>query len=107
MMSNFRREMERKYSIKRVACSINKKVEEDLKSIYECIVNILQEPVIARKQVSRIMDAIEQFDEFPLRYHIYEKEPWKINGSRVYKYLLFIFLMKQKNSNDCRNSVWR
>jgi|WetSurMetagenome_2_1015567.scaffolds.fasta_scaffold963133_2 hypothetical protein len=33
-----------------------KKSEEDLKSIYEYIANILQEPVIAGKQVSRIME---------------------------------------------------
>jgi toxin ParE1/3/4 len=66
--------------------------EEDLKSIYEYIANILQEPVIAGKQISRIMDAIEQLDEFPLRYHMYEKEPWKSKGLRVLsinKYLAF------------------
>ena len=48
-----------------------KKSEKDLESIYE---------------VSRIMDAIEQLDEFPLRYHMYEKEPWKSKGLRVLSY---------------------
>jgi toxin ParE1/3/4 len=78
-----------------------KKSEEDLISIYKYIANILQEPVIAGKQVSRIMDAIEQLDEFPLRYHMYEKEPWKSKGLRVLsinKYLAFYIPDETKNT---------
>ena len=82
-------------------CCIYKKIRGRFKSIYEYIANILQEPVIAGKQVSRIMDAIEQLDEFPLRYHMYEKEPWKSKGLRVLsinKYLAFYIPDETKNT---------
>jgi toxin ParE1/3/4 len=78
-----------------------KKSEEDLKSIYEYIANTLQEPAIAEKQIIRIMDAIEQLDEFPLQYHMYEKEPWKSKGLRVLpvnKYLAFYIPDETKNT---------
>lgn len=53
-----------------------KKSVENLKSIYEYIANILQEPAIEKKQITRIMDVIEQLGELPLRYHRYEKGPF-------------------------------
>jgi len=78
-----------------------KKSQEYLKSIYEYIANVLQEPVLASSQVTRIMDAIEQLDEFPLRYHMYEKEPWKSKGLRILsinKYLAFYIPDETKNT---------
>ncbi|MEA4923808.1 MAG: type II toxin-antitoxin system RelE/ParE family toxin [Syntrophomonadaceae bacterium] len=66
--------------------------EHDLRNIFEYIAFSLLEPEIAKNQLRRIMDAIAKLNEMPLRYHIYEKEPWHSKGLRVLpidNYLIF------------------
>lgn len=68
------------------------KAESDLESIYEYIAFELLEPEIARKQIFRIIDAVESLDQMPFRYRLYDKEPWSSRGLRVLtvqNYLVF------------------
>lgn len=57
--------------------------ERDLRSIFEYISFSLLELEIAKNQSLRIMDAIAKLNQMPLRYHLYEKEPWHSKGLRV------------------------
>ena len=66
--------------------------ESDLQGIYEYISYVLLEPLIAQKQTDRIMDAVDLLDHMPLRYRLYDYEPWHTNGLRVLpvdNYLVF------------------
>lgn len=57
--------------------------ERDLRDIYEYITFSLLEPEIAKKQARRILDAAARLNEMPLRFPLYEKEPWHGKGLRV------------------------
>jgi toxin ParE1/3/4 len=57
--------------------------KQDLRDIYSYISDVLLEPVTAEKQTSRIMDAVDSLDHMPLRYRLYDKEPWCSKGLRV------------------------
>jgi toxin ParE1/3/4 len=50
--------------------------ELDLRSIYEYLAFSLIAPEIAKKQAKRIMDRISKLNQMPLRYNLYEKEPF-------------------------------
>lgn len=68
--------------------------KNDLKNIYRYISENLSEPQIAAKQVQRIMGEIHDLDEMPLRYKLYDDEPWHSQGLRsfhVNNYLVFYF----------------
>ena len=65
---------------------------QDLQGIYDYISDILLEPGIAIKQTDRIMGAIGSLENMPLRYRLYEHEPWHSRGWRVMpvgNYLVF------------------
>ena len=75
------------------------RAERDLRSIFEYIAFSLLEPETAKNQVQRIMDAVAKLNEMPLRYHLYEKEPWHSKGLRVLpidNYLTFYLPMEAK-----------
>jgi len=57
--------------------------EDDLLEILDYITLSLFEPVIAQDQVDRIMIAVSKLREFPERYRVYDKEPWRSRGLRV------------------------
>jgi len=57
--------------------------EQDLRGIYEYIAFSLLEPEIAKNQTRRIMDAVAKLNQMPLRYRLYEKDPWHSKGLRV------------------------
>lgn len=66
--------------------------EQDLQSIFDYISDVLLEPVTAANQTNRIMDAADSLDHMPLRYRLYDKEPWQSRGLRVMpvdNYLVF------------------
>ena len=66
--------------------------EQDLQSIFDYISDVLLEPVTAANQTNRIMDAANSLDHMPLRYRLYDKEPWRSRGLRVMpadNYLVF------------------
>ena len=58
--------------------------EQGLQEIESYIADVLSEPIIAEKQVDRILAAIESLDELPLRHRLYEHEPWQSLGFRVF-----------------------
>jgi len=75
--------------------------EQDLQDIYSYISNVLLEPVTAKNQTNRIMDAVDSLDNVPLRYRLYEHEPWHSKGLRmlpVDNYLVFYLPEESKNS---------
>ena len=57
--------------------------ERDLRGIYEYIAFSLLEPEIAKNQTSRIMDIVAKLSDLPLRFPLYEKDPWRSKGLRV------------------------
>jgi toxin ParE1/3/4 len=57
--------------------------EFDLNSIHDYIAEILNEPAIADKLSNKIMNAVDTLDHQPLRYRLYDKEPWQSSGLRV------------------------
>ena len=65
---------------------------QDLRDIYKYIAHELMEPDIAAGQANRIMKAIRSLDEMPMRYRLYEDEPWHSRGMRIMpidNYLVF------------------
>ena len=75
--------------------------EQDLQDIYEYISDVLFEPVIAEKQANRIMDAVNSLDHMPLRYRLYNSEPWYTKGLRVLpvdNYLVFYLTDESQNT---------
>ena len=66
--------------------------KQDLKDIFRYISCDLVEPEIAAKLTQRIMKEIRFLDEMPLRYRLYDEEPWRSRGLRsfpVSNYLVF------------------
>lgn len=55
----------------------------DIESIYEYIAFELQEPSIARNQISRILNSVDSLVQMPFRYRKYDREPWLSKGLRV------------------------
>ncbi|MBP3040275.1 type II toxin-antitoxin system RelE/ParE family toxin [Bacillaceae bacterium Marseille-Q3522] len=75
--------------------------EHDLREIYEYIAFFLLEPEIAKKQISRIIDAVAKLNQMPLRYQIYEKEPWCSKGLwilQVDNSLIFFLTVKAQET---------
>lgn len=65
---------------------------QDLRDIYEYIAYELLVPEIASGQVDRIMKAARSLEQMPMRYRLYEEEPWHSQGLRflpVDNYLIF------------------
>ena len=60
-----------------------KSASDDLRQIYLYIAEQLQAPETARQQVRRIMAAIRSLEDLPLRYRMYDEEPWRSRGLRV------------------------
>jgi toxin ParE1/3/4 len=57
--------------------------EQDLRGIYEYIAFSLLMPDTAKNQARRILQAVGELNVMPMRYHLYEKEPWHSKGLRV------------------------
>lgn len=66
--------------------------EQDLQGIFDYIKDALLEPITAEKQTNRIMDAADSLDCMPLRFRLYDYEPWRSRGLRIMpmdNYLVF------------------
>ena len=64
----------------------------DLRNIYEYIAYELLVPETAAGQTQRIMKEIRALEEMPMRYRLYEGEPWHSEGLRFFSvdnYLVF------------------
>ncbi|MCD7854104.1 MAG: type II toxin-antitoxin system RelE/ParE family toxin [Clostridiales bacterium] len=65
---------------------------EDLKAVYEYIAYNLLVPETAAIQIQRILKSIRGLYEMPMRYELYEYEPWHSRGLRflsVDNYIVF------------------
>ncbi|MCD8116411.1 MAG: type II toxin-antitoxin system RelE/ParE family toxin [Oscillospiraceae bacterium] len=65
---------------------------QDIRSVYSYIANELLAPETAAGQTQRIMKAIRSLDEMPMRFRLYEDEPWLSRGLRILpvdNYLVF------------------
>ncbi len=64
----------------------------DLRNIYEYIAYDLLVPETATRQTQRIMEQIRSLNQMPLRYQLYNDEPWNSQGVRFFpvdNYLVF------------------
>lgn len=74
--------------------------KRDLRSIYEYIAFKLLAPETAGKQAQRIMNEVLNLNEMPMRYKLYDDEPWYSYGLRVFpigNYLVFYLVIEQLN----------
>lgn len=74
------------------------KAQDDLKAIYEYIAFELLAPDTASNQVKRIMKSVKLLSEMPMRYKLYDDEPWKSKKLRCFSvnnYLVF-FIPKEE-----------
>ena len=68
---------------------------QDLRDIRDYISDELMAPAAAANQVSKIMDAVRNLEELPMRHRLYEGEPWHSQGLRFFpagNYLVFYVL---------------
>ncbi|MCM1365308.1 MAG: type II toxin-antitoxin system RelE/ParE family toxin [Faecalibacterium sp.] len=64
----------------------------DLDNIYEYISKVLEEPNIAVSIVNLIRSEIRKLNEMPMRFRLYDNEPWHSRGLRCFnvkKYMIF------------------
>ena len=76
------------------------KARYDLKSIYEYIAYDLLAPDAAAGQTQRIMKEIRTLNEMPMRFRLYDVEPWYSAGLRFFPvdgYLVFYLPDESKN----------
>lgn len=74
--------------------------ERDLVDIFEYIARDLQVPETAKKQLGRILSAINSLDKMPERHGIFKEEPWHSKELRVLpvdNYLVFYLVIKKEN----------
>ena len=72
--------------------SYSAEARQDLRDIYEYIAYELLVPETAARQAERIMKAARSLEQIPMRYRLYEEEPWHSQGLRVLpvdNYLVF------------------
>lgn len=56
----------------------------DLRNLYEYIATDLCVPDTAAAQAGRIMKEIRLLNEMPMRYRLYDEEPWHTQGLRTF-----------------------
>ncbi len=77
--------------------------KQDLRSIYSYIAEKLLVPATAAGQVQRIMKEIRSLEEMPMRYRLYDDEPWHSMGLRFFpvnNYL--VFYLPDESTNTVR-----
>lgn len=71
----------------------------DIREIYQYIAYHLCQPEAASRQINHIMEEIRSLEFMPMRYKLYEEEPWNSMGLRVLpvdNYLVF-YLLNEAN----------
>ena len=77
------------------------RARQDLRNIYAYIAYDLLAPEAAERQARRIMKEIEALHEMPMRYRLYDEEPWRSQGIRFFpvdKYLIFYLPDETQNT---------
>ena len=73
--------------------------EDDIDKIYSYIAFVLLEPTTAQRLVSRIIKAIQSLEDMPERHRLYDKEPWRSKGVRLFSvgnYIVFYHTEPEK-----------
>ena len=76
------------------------KSKRDLRDILDYITYELQEPQVAVKLVRQITKDILSLNQMPMRYRLYNEEPWQSQGLRCFpvkNYLIFYYPDETKN----------
>ena len=60
------------------------RARQDLRDIYEYIAYELLARDTASRQIGRIMKEIRSLEKMPLRYRLYDEEPWHSQGLRFF-----------------------
>ena len=74
---------------------------QDLRDILDYITYELQEPQIAVKLVRQITNEILSLNQMPMRYRLYDEEPWQSQGLRCFpvkNYLIFYYPDETKST---------
>lgn len=74
--------------------------KRDLRDILDYITYELQEPQVAVKLVRQITKDILSLNQMPMRYRLYNEEPWQSQGLRCFpvkNYLIFYHPDETKN----------
>jgi len=75
--------------------------KQEIKDIHSYIANTLLVPETALKQVKRIIDTVETLDNMPLKFPLYNKEPWRSRGLRKMPVDNFIvFYLPNQDTNE-------
>lgn len=80
--------------------TVTPEFRDDVRNIYSYISNELLEPASAKNTADRILKAVSSLSELPMRYPLYEKEPWQSRGLRkisVGNYVVF-YLTNEETS---------
>ncbi len=80
--------------------TVTPEFRDDIRNIHAYISNELLESASAKNVVDRLLKAVGELSELPLRYPLYEKEPWYSRGLRkmsVGNYLVF-YLTSEETS---------
>ncbi len=80
--------------------TVTPEFRDDIRNIHSYISCELLEPESARNVTDRILKAVGSLSELPLRYPLYEKEPWYSRGLRkmsVGNYVVF-YLTNEESS---------
>lgn len=73
----------------------------DLRGIHDYLAFALLEPEIAKNLTRRILNSVVKLNEMPMRYPLFEKEPWHSKGLRVLPvdhYLAFYLPIETKET---------
>ncbi len=77
------------------------RARQDLRGIYEYIAYELLAPETAAGQAARIMKEIRSLEEMPMRYRLFDEEPWHTQGLRFFpvnNYLIFYLPNEMESS---------
>jgi len=58
--------------------------DKDIEDIFRYIADTLLEPAAAKRKAERLKKAACSLDFMPLRHKVYDREPWKSQGYRVF-----------------------
>ena len=87
--------------MKKWAVIILPDAEDDIEEIYNHIAAELFEPVIAANLITRIKRAIFRLEHMPERFRLYDKEPWRSKGLRLFSvgnYIIFYHIIPDTNT---------
>ena len=74
--------------------------EADLEDIQDYIADILLASEAALRQTVRIVEAVSSLSEMPMRYRLYDHEPWRGLGLRVMPVDRYVVLYLPEERED-------